>query len=176
MRLFVDAPAQARGKDEDAAKVECETPAGPREKNSAREDCRGTDEQAAVDVFTEDYPSDGHGRETLDVEQQRARGGRRHRQTQHQQKRSEQATEEEDAREPRQFGEAKRRFLVGQVQCLAPEQDEREADASTDIEDAGEEPWIGVAEEDFGDWSGRAEKDRRAEGQRYARPQRVSLG
>ena len=87
-QIVVDAPCKARGGDQQSAFVDTNALALPGQRHGACKNRRRAEEQPSVDIFLIDDPSDRHGRQSLEIEEQRAGCGGRAGQPEHQEQRA----------------------------------------------------------------------------------------
>jgi len=104
-QVVIDAPADAGRDDKRTAPAHGHrrTVRWPGQYERAGEYGHGAGKHPAIDVLTEEDPGDGHGGEALGVEKKRTSATRCRRQSYHQDRRTENATEEDDQTKPREI-------------------------------------------------------------------------
>jgi hypothetical protein len=145
-QVVVDAPSDAGPGNREGTPAQCSL-APPRQQQGAGKDGARTNEQPFVDGLVEEYPSDPHGRQTLEIEEQRCRRSAGPRQPQHQQYRSKDSAHHRDQREPRQILSTQRSFAARAAKRDSRQLHKGNSDARTEVEQTGEQPGVHAAAE-----------------------------
>ena len=143
----------------------------PGKDHRARENRGRAEEEAAIDVLAEDDPGDAHGRQAFEIEQQRARRSRRSGETEHQEERTQDATERHDGDEPRPIRAPQRRLRRLGAERRPRHQDKRQSATRAEVEESGENLRVDRRQQQLGERRGGAEQDRRRQGKRHAGPE-----
>ena len=69
-KVVVDPPSQARARDEQRSRTDGGGPATPRQQEGTGQNGKGAEQKAPVHILFEDEPSDCHGGEAFEIEQQ----------------------------------------------------------------------------------------------------------
>lgn len=115
-------------------------------------------EKRSVNILPEHQPRDTHGCEPFEVQEKRRRRRIRPNQSKHEQQRADHAAKEDCGCQPWHIRPTERSFWCGQTDSRAAETDECEPYARPKIKQAREELRVDLAEQEFGEWRGCAER------------------